>query len=58
MGSKDKLSDPNAYYLSLIQHASFLHFAELMKIENPTKRKGLKTSDLVEEKELETGLLK
>jgi predicted nuclease of restriction endonuclease-like (RecB) superfamily len=39
LGSKDNLSDPNAYYLYLIQHASFSHFAELMKIENPTKRK-------------------
>lgn len=118
--SKLDLSNLNTYYLSLIQHASFSHFAELMKIENPTKRKffellilkttpnvrelqrqintlafervglsenselafgqlqnkieperstdaiksvfffdflGIKTSDLIEEKELETGLL-
>lgn len=38
-GSKGDLSGLNTYYLSLVHHASFSHFAELIKIEDPTKRK-------------------
>lgn len=52
--SNGNLKNVNNYYISLIQHASFSHFAELMKIENPTKRKFfelfiLKTTPAVKE---------
>ncbi len=37
--SNGNLKNANNYYISLIQHTSFSHFAELMKIENSMKRK-------------------